>query len=198
MKKIMYFSILVILVSFVLADANETENKVKEPMKPALLVIDIQNQFLPYMEEREKNLGLEMINGAIWMFRQYGFPVILVYHTDPQWGPKPDTEVFQFPESVTINDNDPKVIKNFPNAFKKTELKKIVDERGCNTLFLCGLSAVGCVLATYFDAQDLDYNVFMIKDAIMSHESNLTDAVENICDTVSYTTLKVMLEGAEK
>ncbi|MCK5455230.1 MAG: hypothetical protein KAJ16_12750 [Calditrichia bacterium] len=53
---------------------------------------------------------------------------------------------------------------------------------------------MGCVLATYHTGKDLDFNVFMIKNAIMSHNSEYTRFVEEIFDTVSYTTLKVMLD----
>ncbi|MBN1907222.1 MAG: isochorismatase family protein [Deltaproteobacteria bacterium] len=63
----------------------------------------------------------------------------------------------------------------------------------CNTLFICGLSAVGCVLATYYGAFDLDYNVFMVKDGIMSHNSSYTKFVEDAMESVSYYTLKFIL-----
>ena len=44
----------------------------------------------------------------------------------------------------------------------------MLKEKGSNTLFLCGLSAVGCVLATKTGAQNNDYKAFIVKDAIMS------------------------------
>jgi nicotinamidase-related amidase len=173
------------------------EESVKEPAKPALLVIDIQNEFLKYMSDEDKKFGLEMINYTVWLFRQHDMPVIRVYHTDPQWGPEPGSEGFKFPESIAISETDREVVKNFPSAFKKTELDQILKDSGCNTLFLCGLSATGCVLASYFGAQDRGYNVFMIKGAIMSDNAELTDAVENICETVSWDTMKLMLEMAD-
>jgi len=189
----------VILIFFVIftsvsAQTDETELQVDKHLKPCLVVIDIQNDFLPYIPEGDNKLGLEMINAAIFMFRERDLPVIRVYHTDPKWGPEPDSDGFQFPESVMIQETDPKVVKNYGSAFKKTDLEKILRERDCNTLFLCGLSAVGCVLATYHTAKDLDFNVFMIKNAIMSHNSEYTRFIEEIFDTVSYTTMKVMLD----
>jgi len=165
-------------------------------MKPALLVIDIQNSYLPMIPQHERSIALEMINGAIWMFREYGFPIIQIYHTDPQFGPKMRTRDFKFPSSVRIKPRDPKIIKNYSNAFKKTDLKKILDKMGCNTLFLCGLSAVGCVLATHFAAKDLDYTSFMIKGALMSHDSEYTKFVEHVFETVGWTALKTMLDLA--
>jgi nicotinamidase-related amidase len=167
-------------------------------MKPVLLVIDVQNEYLPYMSEEGKKLATETINAAIWLFRQKGFPVIRVYHTDPAWGPKVDSEGFEFPKSIQIQSDDPKIIKNYPSAFKKTELEKLLRTKGCNTLFLCGLSAVGCVLATYHTAQDLDFDVFMVQNGLLSQNFAFTQTVQQFCDSVGFAALKVMLENAEK
>ena len=198
MKSLSFILSLFIMFTLVSAQTDETGLQDDQNLKPCLVIIDIQNDYLPYIPERDKKLGLEMINAAIFMFRNKGFPVIRVYNTDPQWGPKPDSEGFQFPESVMIRESDPMVVKNYPSAFKKTDLEKIIRKNKCNTLFLCGLSAVGCVLATYHTGKDLDFNVFMIKNAIMSHNSEYTRFVEEIFDTVSYTTLKVMLDYSSK
>ncbi len=176
---------------------GKTDKKV-ERLRPALLVIDIQNEYLPMIPEREKEVGLYMINAYIDFFRMNDMPIVRIHHTDPQWGPHPDSSGFQFPETIHVKPGDPKVVKNYGNAFNKTELDKLLKEKKCNTLFLCGLSSVGCVLATYFGARDLDYNAFMIKDAIMSHNSDYTDAVENIFGAVGYEVIKTMRDNAEK
>jgi nicotinamidase-related amidase len=166
----------------------------KEQIKPALLVIDIQNSYLPLMSEDDKKIGMRIINGAIWLFHQHNLPVIRVYHSDPDFGPEPGTEPFEFPKSVIVNETDPRIVKNFPSAFIKTDLEKILKEKGCNTLFLCGLSSVGCVLATYHGAQERGYKVFMIKNGIMSHNSAYTNVIENISETVTFDTLSFMLD----
>ena len=195
MKKFYYLLLVLLIISQLSA---QTEKMSSEQMKPALLVIDIQNEYLQYMSEDDKKMAMEMINGAIWLFRQHNLPVIRVYHTDLQWGPKPDSEPFEYPASVIVTKDDPKVIKNYPSAFKKTELEKILREKGSNTVFLCGLSAVGCVLATYFGAEDLDFNTFMVKDALLSQSSAYTNLVEEICNSVNFTTLKILLQYTQK
>ena len=198
MKKMCCWMVLILMVSVGWASPDGQKKQVEKRMKPVLLVIDIQNEYLPIIPEREKKFALTMINYAIRLFREHEFPVIRVYHTDLKFGPTPDSEAFKFPSSVIIKPGDPKIVKNYPNAFKKTDLGKILRDRGCNTLFLCGLSAVGCVLATYHGAVDHDFNVFMIKGALMSHNSTYTRFVEEIFDTVGYNALKVMLENARK
>jgi len=194
------FSVMILALSFFLAYGTVTGQD-KQPgagMKPALLVIDIQNEYLPFMSDQDKKMALFMINGAISIFRERGFPVIRVYHTDPRWGPKPGTEAFEFSKSVIIKPEDTKIIKNYPSAFKKTGLEKILRDKGCDTLFLCGLSATGCVLATYHAAADLDFEVFMIRDGLISPDSELTQAVERICETLSFGALNLMLKNGQK
>jgi nicotinamidase-related amidase len=160
-------------------------------MKPALLVVDVQNQFFPMMSQEDQATALEMINWSIWVFRQHELPVIRVYHTSEKWGPKPGTPGFEFPDTLKIEESDPKVIKTYGSAFNKTGLNDLLKEKGINTLFICGLSSVGCVLATYFDAANYDYEVFLIKDALLGPDAGQTNQVETIfgaldLDTVDY------------
>jgi len=176
--------------------AAAAEKAAPPRMSPVLVVMDVQNAYMPYMDERDIKTGLEMINYAIALFRDNGFPVIRVYHTDPDQGPSPGTEAFEFLKSVAVGDDDPKIVKNYPSAFKKTDLDALLRERGVNTVFLTGLSAVGCVMATYHGADDLDYKVFMVKHALISHDAGLTKGVYDICSNISYSALKLLLETA--
>ena len=56
------------MISITLAQENELND---EQIKPALLVIDIQNEFLKYISDDDKKIGMNVINGAIWTFRQH-------------------------------------------------------------------------------------------------------------------------------
>lgn len=168
------------------------------PIKPALLVIDIQNAFLPMIPEADRESAMGHINYYIATFRSHGFPVVLVYHHGEEYGVRPGTELFEFPSSVLIKPDDPKIIKTYPDGFVKTDLDKVLKELGCNTLFLTGLSAVGCVLATYMGAYSHDYNAFLVKDAIMSHNSEYTNNIEIMFDAVSQEVVKLILESADR
>ncbi len=188
-------ALLALMVLAPRAVAGEPQTPVDKLMKPALIVIDVQNEFLQYMSEQDVKSAPMMINGAIWLFRQHNLPVIRVYHTDLKWGPAQDSEGFKFLSTIGVKEEDPMVVKNYPNGFKKTELDKLLKERGVNTVFLCGLSSTGCVLATYHGAQDLDYKVFMVKGALIGPEAEQTDTIEDICDSVGWTALEVMLDN---
>jgi len=148
--------------------------------KPALLVIDIQNVYLPMMDQKEVAPAMEAINTLIDAFRKNNYPIIRVYHHEIGQEPAPGTEQFEFPQTVNIKDEDPKVIKNHPSAFQMTELDSILKAKGVNTLYLGGLSATGCVLATYFSALERDYDVFMVKEAVMSGKADYTEVIRNI------------------
>ena len=196
MKRTSLVLSLVVLLLATAALASAADKPAPPRMKPALLVMDVQNAWLPYMDEQDKKVGLEQINYIIELFRANGFPVIRVYHTDPGEGPAPGTEAFEFPKTVAVRGDDPKIVKNYPSAFKKTALDKMLRDQGVNTVFLVGLSAVGCVLATYHGGADLDYNVFMVKHALISHDAALTKSVYDISSTISYGPLKLLLETA--
>jgi nicotinamidase-related amidase len=190
--------ILCLSLPLVLAVAAGAADEKPAPVKakPALLVIDTQNAFMPYMDPKDVKRATEVINYTIGLFRQNGFPVVRVYHTTPGEGPEPGTEPFQFPDTLAIREDDPKVVKNHTNAFKKTELDALLRERGVDTVFLTGLSAVACVLATYHGALDNDYKAFMVKDALISHDATLTHYVEEITSTVDGRALQLLLETA--
>jgi len=185
-----------LLAVLVLTSVTWAQDEEKGPVKPALLVIDIQNDFIPMMDQSDRDGAMRMINGAIWLFRQHGFPVIRVYHTDPKWGPAPDSPGFEFPESVIIEESDPKVVKNYPSAFVKTDLDQMLKELGVNTVLLCGLSATGCVLATYFGAQERQYDAFMIAGALLSPSAEQTRAITEILESVGWGGMEVILRAA--
>ena len=160
---------------------------------PALLVIDIQNEFLPFMSETDRKSAMDTINKAIAIFHENKLPVIRVYHHDIERGPHPGSEGFEFPKSVQITENDPKVIKHYANAFTKTCLDSLLKTLGVNTVFLCGLSATGCVLGTYFGGMDHDYLTLMLKDGLISPKTEQTAMIREICSGLNYSVVKTML-----
>lgn len=177
--------------------SQDTKEQPQTQIKPALLVIDIQNVYLGMVPEREKAVSMYYINALIKLFRSNGCPVIRVYHHSMEYGPHPGTEQFEFPTSVLIQPEDTKVIKTYPDGFNKTDLDKVLREKGCNTLFLCGLSAVGCVLSTWNGAKNYDYKAFLVKDAMMSHNSDYTNNVEEMFDAVGYDIVELIVKNSK-
>ncbi len=167
-----------------------------ERMRPALVVIDIQNAFLPYFPEADRARALETIGGIIGSFRSRGFPVVRVYHVEPGEGPQPGTEAFAYPSTVPVLPEDPQVIKNYGNAFRGTDLEKILRAKGVNTVFLCGLSATDCVLATYFGALDRDFKPFTLRGALIGRTPELAHYTEEATASVGGTAMAAMLDNS--
>jgi nicotinamidase-related amidase len=188
------FSLLLFLPGLLGGQTESSQTSGEEKMKPALLVIDIQNAYLPQMSEDEKKFAMRVINGAIWYFRENNLPIIRVYHSDLRWGPEENSEDFQYPESVIIQDSDLKIHKHYPSAFTKTNLDELLKEKGINTIFLCGLSATACVLATYYGGIHHGYNTYLIREAIMSHNPSYTNVIKDICESVGFETMMQILE----
>ena len=197
MKKLTTLLAIMLMVISIQSFAQGKTEKPKEPIKPALLVIDIQKAFLPMMSS-DKEKAMEYINALIELFHKNGYPVIRVYHTSEEYGVTPGTEGFEYPETVKILPTDPKVLKTYADGFNKTDLDKVIKATGSNTLFLCGLSSVGCVLATWNGAQNFDYKAFMVKDAIISHNAEYTKNVEQMFDAVTYEIVQLILENSAK
>jgi nicotinamidase-related amidase len=171
------------------------KSKHKKDIKPALLIIDVQNRYIPMIPQREKELAFFFINLLIELFRKHDFPIIRIYHHNEENGPKPNDEEFEYPDSIKIKPKDTRIIKTYSDSFNKTNLNEILREKGSNTLFLCGLSAVGCVLATKTGAQNNDYKAFIVKDAIMSHNSDYTKNAEVMFDAISYDAIELIIEN---
>jgi nicotinamidase-related amidase len=164
-------------------------------MRPALLVIDIQRAWLDMSEglrcSLERRLGT--INGAIALFRERGMPLIVVYHSEPKEGVVPDSEGFEFHPDVKIEVTDLMLVKSYPNAFNKTELQEILAMDGCDTVILAGLSATGCVMATYIGAMDRDLHAYLLRDGVADgSEEHLRLALE-VFDSLSLEALDQIL-----
>ncbi len=171
------------------------KSKLRKDIKPALLIIDVQNRYLTFILQRDKELAFFFINLLIDLFRKHEFPIIRIYHSNSENGPRPNSEEFEYPETIKIESEDTQVIKTYSDSFNKTKLDDILKEKGCNTVFLCGLSAIGCVLASKTGAQNHDYKAFIVKDAIMSHDSDYTKNVQVMFDAISYDAIELILDN---
>jgi nicotinamidase-related amidase len=62
-------------------------------------------------------------------------------------------------------------------AFSTTELHRLLQELGIDTLILAGISTSGVVLSTVRDALDRDYEIYVLADSIADHDPQLHDAL---------------------
>lgn len=158
-------------------------------------MIDIQNKWLSSSPGLRASLDqrVEVINSAIALFRKKGLPIVRVYHVDKGEGPLPGTEEFDFLPSIEIAESDTRVIKNYPNAFNRTELADILALRKVDVVILCGLSATGCVMATYVGAEDRDLHPFLLRDGVAAGSEQNVRFAEEIFETLSVGALAQVL-----
>ncbi|WXG44062.1 MAG: isochorismatase family protein [Promethearchaeati archaeon SRVP18_Atabeyarchaeia-1] len=163
-------------------------------MKPALLVIDIQNEFFKSRASSDSlNSAIEYINAAIDLFRKKNLPIFVIQHKSEEEGLVPGKPGFDVPDSVKLDPQDTRIAKTYGNAFTKTGLAEKLRKLGVDTLILTGYCAEYCVLSTYRGAEDLDFKPIILKGSLASGDAERIRFVEEINETMSYGALKSFL-----
>ena len=193
MKRRLLFLALILTVAVVSPVQGGGAADEKEELSPVLLVMDVQNLWLPMMDKEDRDTALEKINEIIAVFRENSHPVIRVYHFEPGYGPEPGTEQFEYPASIDVSDDDLMIVKNYASAFTKTDLEDILRKKGNNAVFLCGLSATGCVLATYYGSLEREFLTVMVEGTLLSQKAEYTKVIEKITRSATIEKVKETL-----
>lgn len=173
------------------------------PRKPALLIIDMQNDFvmpggsLPVPGARDIIPGVVDI---LTLFRKAHLPVFHVLRLHRASGVDVEItrrEIFRrtpfavegtrgaavIEELVPI-EGEYRVKKTRMSAFFDTDLDLMLRTLGIDSLFITGIQTPNCIRTTAFDAMAYNYQVFLVRDAMTAknreiHEANLFD-MQNI------------------
>jgi nicotinamidase-related amidase len=164
-------------------------------MKPALLVIDVQNKFFSLNQVCSDSLktAIEYINAAIDLFRRKNFPIIVVQHKDEEGGLVPGCTSFDVSENVKLEPQDIRIVKTYGSAFTKTGLAEKLRELGVGTVIVSGFCAEFCVLSTYRGAESFDFKPIVLKGSLASDSLEHIRFVEEISETISFGALKTLL-----
>lgn len=164
-------------------------------MKPALLIIDIQNKFFNRSKACSDSLksAIEYINAAIDLFREKNLPIVVIQHKTEEQNLVPGQPGFDVPKSVKVEPQDLIVVKTYGNSFIKTGLAEKLRELEVDTVLVTGFSAEYCVLSTYRGAQDFDFTPIILKGSLASDNPENIRFVEEISEIISYGALKTML-----
>ncbi len=163
--------------------------------KPALLIVDVQNEFFEISQACRKSLesSIEYINAAIDLFREKRLPIVVIQHKSEEQAVVPGAPGFDVHKSIKITPADIQIVKTYSNSFVKTGLAEKLKEIGVDTIILTGFCAEYCVLSTYRGAQDLDLAAIILKGALASDNTEHIRFVEEITEIVSYKALKTLL-----
>ena len=141
----------------------------------AVIVVDFQNDYLasgswPLVgADAAVNNAVKVIDDA----RAKGIPVIHVRHESPAGSPffvigTPGAEIIP---AVAPKQGEQVVVKNFPNAFRGTDLKAKLDAAGITDLIVIGAMSHMCIDATARAAADYGFNVIVVEDAVATRDA---------------------------
>jgi len=136
----------------------------------ALVVIDIQNDYFPggAMELEGAEAAGTKAGAAIRHFRERKLPVIHVRHRSVRPGATfflPGTRGAEIHASVQPIAAETVIEKNFPNSFRNTGLKDLLEKQSVKNLVIAGMMTHMCVDASVRHAADLGYKVTLLGDA---------------------------------
>lgn len=152
-------------------------------MSTGLIIIDIQNDYFPSGNMELVNPDKAASNAAkvIDFFRKNNKEnIVHVQHIagSPDLGFfLPDTEGAEIHETVTPQDDEDVIVKNFPNSFLKTDLKEKLEEKGITDLVVVGMMTHMCIDATVRAAVDMSHDTTLIEDACATTEMSYGDTV---------------------
>jgi len=175
-------------------------------ISPALLVIDIQNDYFPggKMELFNPERGARNAASVLQYFRENQLPVVHIAHESLRPGATfflPNTEGQKIHPLVTPLAEEVVIVKNYPNSFLQTPLQKTLQELNANHLIITGMMTHMCIDATSRAAKDLGYGCTLVHDATATRNLVFTDqevpaaqvqaafmaAISAICDRVMDT-----------
>jgi isochorismate hydrolase len=169
------------------------------PVKSALLVIDLQEYFLPMLSPIIGNI-LSLIESC----RSKGIKIIYTRHghKDPDedggmllywWGEviTHGTAKWNLIKAINPHDNEPVIDKNRYSAFLGTSLEEILKYRKIEDLMIAGVMTNCCCETTAREAFMKDYRVFFVSDATatvnddlhIASLKNLSFAFAHVVDT---------------
>jgi len=143
--------------------------------KSALIVVDIQNDYFPGGKWPLAGADAAVDNAAriIQATRDAGDQVIFIRHefTDDS-APffTPGSQGAKLHPKVLNQAHEPVVLKHFPNSFRETGLKQLLDDKGITDLVVIGSMGHMCIDATVRAAADFGYNVKVVHDACASRD----------------------------
>jgi ureidoacrylate peracid hydrolase len=177
-----------------------------DPRLAALLVVDVQNDFVSPEGSAGKrgedvSAALAMMPtllGLIEAARGVGLTIVYIRTTHSEWTDTPSwiyrstqksglstcregSWGAEFYEGVSPRASERVVIKHRYSAFINTDLNTVLKARGIQSVLVCGVATNVCVETTARDAYMFDYYVTMIDDCSAAYDAKLHMAtLENI------------------
>lgn len=184
----------IVIVNLIIVDKNESIISKGKPIENysephyALLVIDIQEattgdvSMYPFFKKNSDDL-IKDINQIAESFKIQNIPVVYVRSeiTNPLVNLINNSYAKGHPGAKydkrlkTVSDLE--VVKKYKDSFRNTDLDSILTSNKVNELYIVGLDAAECVNATVEAAQNRNYRVNLIEEAILSKSKEMKDSM---------------------
>lgn len=141
----------------------------------AVIVVDLQNDYFPGGKWELAGIEAAAKNAAsvIAAARKAGDLVVFIRHEFPTIDAPffaPGSDGAKINDVVINNENESVVLKHQINAFRDTNLKRILEENHIEEVIVCGAMSHMCVDAVVRAANDYGYKVSVVHDACASRD----------------------------
>ncbi len=130
--------------------------------RTAVVVIDVQNQVVAPTWRRDEvvaNVG-RLVDKA----RAAGVPVVWVQDVDPDEHPH-GSQAWQIVPELTPLDAEPRLDKEYGDAFEQTTLEDVLAGLGVGHLVIAGAQTDACIRSTLHGAIARGYDATLVSDA---------------------------------
>jgi nicotinamidase-related amidase len=155
----------------------------REGERTALLVVDVQRDVV--VEAHARDEVLANINTLVDRAREHDVPVIWVQHSDADL-PK-DSPGWQLDEALTPHPDEPRIHKNFRDAFEHTALGAVLADAGVGRLLICGAQTDACVRWTLHGAMHRGYDTVLVGDAHTTDDLSHHDGFPSAAALIRHT-----------
>jgi nicotinamidase-related amidase len=150
-------------------------------MKPALIVVDVQNGFVT----KDSIHVISVVTNLVSHWQAAGGQTIFtLYHNYPD---SPFERLVEWyclkepPETDLVSELEPYMSHPQAHVIEKTVYTAFTDEGrqlfsrlGLTDLFICGIATDGCVLKTTLDAFEAGYTPWLLADASASNSTRVS------------------------
>ena len=127
----------------------------------ALLVIDVQNGVVGEAYDRDNVVGA--IATVVEKARAAGVDVVWVQQNGDDL--RPDSESWQIVPELVPREAEPRVQKEYADAFEDTALESVLAARGVGRLVVTGAQTDECIRSTLHGAITRGYDATLVGDA---------------------------------
>lgn len=144
-------------------------------MIPALLLVDIQNDYFPGGKMELVNIDHASVNARqlLDQFRYKDLATFHIQHTFLKGDAgffTPNTEGAEIHGSVDPLPSETVIHKHYPNSFRETDLLDLLKQKEITDLVICGAMSHMCIEATTRAAADYGFKCVVVQDACATRD----------------------------